>query len=134
MSDMFDDDELHDYIDRQQRAARRPRRVDSNWRNTLWEMKDGTKIRIRDMEDGHLQNAIALLERSSPDLGAYPAFSPDSMAQYYAEQQWEAALEQGCDALPIYHLLCAEQEYRAASRAAPKVMVVVLPGGKRIVG
>jgi hypothetical protein len=48
MSDMFDDDDLSDMIDRQMREARRPHRIapgEENWRNTLWVTRDGQKVR-----------------------------------------------------------------------------------------
>ena len=78
-------------------------------------MKDGTKIRIKDMSDAHLGNTIRMLERKhESDLDmAMMGFASlqGEMASYYAEQE----LENMWDAPslhPIYYDLLEEQRRR----------------------
>jgi hypothetical protein len=60
-----------------------------------WTQKDGTKIRIKDMSDRHLVNTVNMLIRKADmerrdALMCYPTFaSEDSMASFYAEQEWD---------------------------------------------
>lgn len=81
----------------------------------LWKQKNGIKIRICDMTDGHLQNTIALLERKAElekSAIPYPMFNGE-MAQMYAEQDWDRAQESTPDYFyPIYEDLCLERERR----------------------
>lgn len=61
-----------------------------------WTKKDGTKIRIKDMTDTHLVNTVKMLIRKADidrenTLMCFPSFaSEDSMASYYAEQEWDS--------------------------------------------
>lgn len=60
----------------------------------LWTKRDGTKIRIKDMDDRHLLNCIKMLERRHQqelENLPYPCFQGE-MAQMYAEMDWEAAM------------------------------------------
>ena len=72
-----------------------------------WTMKDGTKIRICDMSDEHLKNALKMLYRMSVrelENLPFPCFSPDSMAQYYAEQGFDEMMTlRGGDLIIHYH-------------------------------
>lgn len=59
----------------------------------FWTKKDGSKIRICDMEDSHIINTIKLLVKKSSQiqneaLMYYPCFQGD-MAQMCAEQEWD---------------------------------------------
>jgi len=92
---------------------------------TIWTCKDGKRLRICDMTDSHLQNAIAMLERKAKMLlpqeisAAYSclAMMSGDMAQFYCEQDIERMeestpeewLERVC---PIYGKLLEEQERR----------------------
>lgn len=82
----------------------------------LWRCKDGRKVRICDMDDRHLANSIAMLERAAQVAKSqlpYPCFSGE-MAQYYAEQDWERTMEAEPEYFfPIYEDLCREQDRRA---------------------
>lgn len=60
-------------------------------------MKDGTKIRVCDMTDSHLDNALAMMKRmgNAIQLEAachFPSFGGE-MAQYYAEQEFDRMME-----------------------------------------
>ena len=66
-----------------------------NEETKLWTMRDGTKIRICDMGDLHLQNAMAMLKRQAErhypgalaDAWSFAGQCRGDMASYYAEQQ-----------------------------------------------
>jgi hypothetical protein len=56
-----------------------------------WTMRNGTKIRICDMDDDHLNNSIRMMERKSEFIKAetpYPFLSGE-MAQYAAESEFD---------------------------------------------
>lgn len=84
----------------------------------LWTMKDGTNIRICDMEDSHLTNSIKMLERATK---SYEVRAIKYGYQMLAGLQGEIALdsverdisilEDGLDPgdlFPIYLKLCIE--------------------------
>jgi len=81
----------------------------------LWKTKDGKRIRICDMEDSHLLNAIKCLERmvvieklETP----FPSFNGE-MAQYYSEQAYDQILNSPPEYFfPIYEDLLNERERR----------------------
>ena len=85
-----------------------------------WTMRDGTRIRICDMSDAHLQNAIAFIERyakvcyaNDRAVAAVLAgmFDGESMASYYTEQNFDSVNMGGPnpDAVsPLYEPLCDE--------------------------
>ena len=87
----------------------------------LWKCKDGTKIRIKDMTDSHLQNAVNMLLRiagakQSDALSFYPDFNGE-MAQFLAENEWyrlnEMTVEDFAEReIPIYKDMVAEIERR----------------------
>jgi len=63
--------------------------------HTLWTMRDGRQIAIREMSDTHLVNAIRMIERRVPAMadamrvaaeGFASYFGGDTMASYYAER------------------------------------------------
>jgi hypothetical protein len=65
----------------------------------VWTTKDGKKIAVVDMEDGHLENALQMCRRNheaymanASAAAAYPG-NPDSMGSYYADQ----AMNEGFD-------------------------------------
>lgn len=51
------------------RCARQHRKELGNWdaphATELWQMKDGRRIRLREMSDGHLENTLKLLVRAA---------------------------------------------------------------------
>lgn len=56
-----------------------------------WKQKNGTIILIEAMEDAHLLNTIAMLERNAQEERnkiPYPSFQGE-IAQYYAEREYE---------------------------------------------
>lgn len=60
----------------------------------LWKQRNGKKIRIKDMTNSHLMNTIRMLLRSATiekgnSLMCFPSFDGDTMASYYAEQEWD---------------------------------------------
>lgn len=60
----------------------------------VWTTKDGQRIRIKDMTDTHLMNTIKMMERKVEEEVAdipYPVFQGE-MAQFYADQDYEAAI------------------------------------------
>jgi hypothetical protein len=54
----------------------------------IWTDKQGKKYTEKDITDSHLVNIIKFLDAKSNDL-SYPCFNGE-MAQYYAEQSFEA--------------------------------------------
>jgi len=61
----------------------------------IWVTKTGQKVKIEDMEDGHLLNAHRCVKVRIENLKAEAegtisvaySFTPGSMAEYYADQQ-----------------------------------------------
>lgn len=79
-----------------------------------WKKKDGTKIRICDMEDSHLLNAIKMLDKMADTAKLeipYPNFNGE-MAQWFAEQEYDRMLE----ATPEYFFPIYEDLYNEAER------------------
>ena len=82
-------------------------------------MRNGKKIRIKDMTDSHLLNTIAMLERMYNEernvvLSSYPWFNRE-MAQYYAEKEWDMweAVELDAEVInPLYPHLIMEAARR----------------------
>lgn len=63
----------------------------------MWKTKAGELISIKELEDGHLLNIIAMLQRYanaqvSAALNNYPNFQGE-MAQMCAERDWDALAE-----------------------------------------
>jgi hypothetical protein len=81
----------------------------------LWTTKDGERIRICDMTDAHLLNAIRMCERAHKvaQLGMpYPMFQGE-MASYYAEAEYYHFQASGPEAsFPLYDDLCFEAQRR----------------------
>lgn len=80
-----------------------------------WTTGDGQKIRICDMADSHLLNAIAFCERThehTQQTAEPPAFQGE-MAQWCAERDWERLQESGPEeTFPLYLDLCEEADRR----------------------
>lgn len=57
----------------------------------MWYMKDGSEIPLFLMSDSHLKNALKMVERKYPP--PYPMTAPDSMADYFAEQDYDSACQ-----------------------------------------
>lgn len=62
-------------------------------RARVWTMRDGGKIKIKDMEDSHILNTIKMLLRiagkyQSDNLAYFPCLQGE-MAQEHAEREWE---------------------------------------------
>jgi hypothetical protein len=68
-----------------------PDHVGTEWGKRKWKMRDGTKIRWRDMEVSHLRNCANMLRRVAEQEES-AAWSVASMCQgdmssYYADQE-----------------------------------------------
>jgi len=86
-----------------------------------WKQKDGATIRICDMTDSHLANAIALLERAAQrhDMRFALMSNPfrGDIAFNIMESEQDAILEgeaetDPADLYPVYDDLCAERDRR----------------------
>ena len=101
---------------------------------THWIQKDGVRIRIVDMTDQHLTNAINMLERFAYRTwecairSGPPNFNGD-MAQYYADQMWDQLIEDGPEYPPIYDALCAERDKRKLTVAIAFAPETIVPTG-----
>lgn len=95
-----------------------------------WKTKDGKRIPITKLDDGHIDNIIALLGRAAKAQKEQAQDHADSiftwfgggdtMAAYYAEQSWDAEQRRDWDDhLPeIYHDLIHERNKRALRRSS----------------
>jgi hypothetical protein len=85
-----------------------------------WRTRDGRSIPIKDMDDGHLENCVRFLRRAHrryvDDMAANPPTGfQGEMAQYYADQEWSAAMSsKPSDLYPILDALVEELALRAA--------------------
>lgn len=84
----------------------------------IWKTKDGRKIRIKDLDDGHLVNCIKMIERNVAWLQSIipPPMFNGEMAQLYADREYDRMVESGPDYFfPIYDDLCEEATRRQLS-------------------
>lgn len=81
----------------------------------MWTCKDGRKVRVKDMDDKHLENTIKFLRRQHQEIvfgTSYPSFNGE-MAQYYAEQEFDRLCESRPeDFWPIYEDMMQEADKR----------------------
>jgi hypothetical protein len=77
----------------------------------VWTKRDGTKILVTDMDDAHLKNAIAMLERLDEPMGH--DFPADSMAAYYADGDMDKEWGKYVDAQIWLEVLREEKRRRA---------------------
>ena len=85
----------------------------------LWTCKDGTRIRICDMTNAHLLNAIAFLDRHTAGVETALVTAPNpftgDIASDLFDQEQDTVLEEGLDpsdVTPLYDNLIAERERR----------------------
>ncbi len=77
-----------------------------NSKEPLWHTADGRALHPNDMDDDHVENALALLNHMLPSAenavedatSYYPNFQGD-MAQYYAEAEWDANISKASSKL-----------------------------------
>ena len=98
-----------------------------NYDNPVWKMKDGTEIRLEDMEDSHLINCPRMMERTFPLAreactdAAWDAacFFQGEMAQMSAENaasEYVSMREPG-DMWPVYNDMIKEMDRRPFARS-----------------
>lgn len=86
----------------------------------LWTCKDGSKIRVCDMDYTHLLNSIKLLERAHTryleDSFSFSSLVTGEMASHAAELDIDYAMQEGPSYyFPIYENLKLELERRKES-------------------
>lgn len=66
-----------------------------------WRTKDGRVLPIHKMTDEHIVNAIRMCQRQGfvGEMPSYPSGLNGEMAQYYAEHEWQEAMEKYLPAL-----------------------------------
>ena len=87
----------------------------------LWKMKDGNTIRICDMDDNHLQNTIAMLERATETAREKELDSAIRAEMFFQGEQALLSVEEAQIEIsnadteyffPIYKYLLDEQNRR----------------------
>ena len=85
----------------------------------VWTTREGERVRICDMTDEHLRNAIASCERLHAQAQSglpFPIFGGD-MAQFCAERDYDSFQASGPEeSFPLYLDLCDEQLRRKYSK------------------
>lgn len=111
---------------------------------TLWRTRDGTVLRICDMTDQHLSNAIKMLENRARnhdhniDLGYQAlAYTHGEMAEYAIESGIRSLEDEGggTDSLkydPQYKALKREQKRRKRNRPLPDDWGALLNQGEEV--
>jgi hypothetical protein len=83
----------------------------------MWTMRDGCKIRVADMTEKHLKNAIVMLEHQYDKAldcmcMAYGYSGTGDMAQYQAQAVGDRAGDEAMRLLEAIQILRMEQESR----------------------
>jgi len=86
---------------------------------TRWRTRDGSKVRVCDMDDGHLLNTIRFLKHKVENWSSFVpvpfGFDPDTEAYHLAEAQWDAMVEEGAPFEAIYYDMLEEMNRRGLS-------------------
>lgn len=78
----------------------------------VWTTKEGKRIPISKMSDSHLLNTIKFLERKSDAFDIIPPMFQGEMAQYYADQEYDDAMEHRMEILGMVELMKVEANKR----------------------